>query len=91
VSSTDEVWANLTVPVCTVAGQQPVSRQTLERGEGVDEIIYIDLVRAHAARSTTTAGTAPARPGRSLGILNTGGIGAATAFGAAPTITNTSR
>jgi HK97 family phage major capsid protein len=89
VSSTDEVWTNLTVPVCTVAGQAPVSRQTLERGQGMDEVIYQDLVRAHAAQVDNYCWNGSGSSGQSLGLLNTSGIGAATAFGAAPTITNT--
>ncbi len=32
VSSTDEVWANVTLPVATIAGQATPSRQSLERG-----------------------------------------------------------
>jgi hypothetical protein len=41
VQNTDEVWANLTVPVATIAGQQDVSRQSLERGTpGIDQLIY---------------------------------------------------
>lgn len=85
VSNTDEVWANLTVPVCTVAGQQQVSRQTLERGSQMDEIIFSDLVRAHAARKDFLVINGSGSSGQPLGLLNTSGIGAATAFGAAPT------
>jgi hypothetical protein len=90
VSSTDEVWANLSVPVTTVAGQQQVSRQSLERGEGVDEIIFMDLARAHGAQVDNMVINGSGTSGQPLGILNTSGIGAATAFGAAPTATNTS-
>jgi HK97 family phage major capsid protein len=90
VSSTDEVWANLTVPVTTVAGQQQVSRQSLERGEGVDEIIFMDLARAHGAQVDNMVINGSGTSGQPLGILNTSGIGAATAFGAAPTAANTS-
>jgi HK97 family phage major capsid protein len=88
VSSTDEVWANLTVPVTTIAGQQAVSRQTLERGEAVDEIIYVDLARAYAANVDNQVINGTGASNQVLGILNTGGINAATAFGAAVTPTN---
>lgn len=89
VQNTDEVWANLTVPVVTVAGQQQVSRQLLDRGTpGMDAIIYGDLARAYHAEldRQTIAGTGTG--GTMLGLQNTAGIGAATAFGAAPTVTN---
>ena len=90
VSSTDQVWTNLTVPVCTVAGQQPVSRQSLERGENVDEIIFMDLARAHGAQVDNYVINGSGASGQPLGILNTSGIGAATAFGAVPAAANTS-
>jgi HK97 family phage major capsid protein len=83
VSSTDEVWSNLSVPVVTIAGQQDVSRQSLERGSGVDALIYTDLVRAYAANVDTQIISGSGSAGQVLGILNTAGIGAATAFGAA--------
>ncbi|WP_235780855.1 phage major capsid protein [Sinomonas notoginsengisoli] len=82
VSSTDEVWANLTVPVVTIAGAQDVSRQSLERGAGVDQLIYMDLVKAYAAAEDTQIINGSGAAGQALGILNTAGIGAATAFGA---------
>jgi HK97 family phage major capsid protein len=90
VSSTDEVWSNLTVPVATIAGQQQVSRQSLERGEGVDEIIFMDLARAHGAQVDNMVINGSGSSGQPLGILNTVGIGAATAFAAAPSAANVS-
>ncbi|MCX2746702.1 phage major capsid protein [Arthrobacter sp. MI7-26] len=83
VSSTDEVWGNLSVPVVTVAGQQDVSRQSLERGTGVDQLIYTDLVKAYATAVDGQILSGTGSSGQALGIMNTGGIGAATAFGAA--------
>jgi HK97 family phage major capsid protein len=90
VSSTDEVWANLTVPVCTVAGQQQVSRQSLERGSSMDAIIFQDLARAHGAQVDNYIINGSGASGQPLGILNTAGIGAATAFGAVPGAANSS-
>lgn len=85
VSETDESWLNLTVPVNTVAGQQPVSRQALERGEQMDTIIFGDLTRAHAAKVDNLVMNGSGASNQPLGALSTAGIGAATAFGAAPT------
>ena len=86
VSNTDEVWANINVPVCTVAGQAPVSRQALERGEpALDQLIGLDLTGAYASAVDNYVINGSGSSGQPLGILNTAGIGAATAFGAAPT------
>lgn len=90
VSSTDEVWSNLTIPVCTVAGQQQISRQALERGESMDAIVFQDLARAHGAQVDNYVINGSGASGQPLGILNTAGIGAATAFGAAAGAANSS-
>ncbi len=89
VSATDEVWANLTVPVVTIAGGAAVSRQSLERGTpGMDRLIMSDLAGAYAAELDRQVITGTGASGQMLGVLNTAGINAATAFGAAPTATN---
>jgi len=89
VSSTDEVWANVTLPVATIAGQQIVSRQSLERGTpGLDQLIYMDLAGAYAAALDSQLLTGSGSSGQVLGVQNTSSINAATAFGAAPTATN---
>lgn len=85
VSNTDEVWADLTIPVRTISGQQDVSRQSLERGYGMDDLIYTDLAKAYAAALDVQVISGSGSSGQCLGILNTGGINAATLFGAAPT------
>lgn len=82
VSNTDEEWTDLTIPVRTIAGQQDVSRQVLERGTGNDQLIYLDLARAYGARLGTQVINGSGSAGQVKGILNTAGIGAATAFGA---------
>jgi HK97 family phage major capsid protein len=89
ISNTDEVWADLTVPVVTIAGEQDVSRQLLERGTaGIDRIIYTDLVRAYAAELDRNTLYGSGAAGEMLGALQTAGIFAATVLGAAPTPTN---
>jgi len=86
VSNTTQVWANVTVPVATIAGQQDVSRQALERGTpGIDALIYMDLVGAHAVALDGQALDGSGASGQMLGVLNTSGIGTSTAFGAAAT------
>lgn len=86
VSSTDEVWANVTVNVATVAGQQQLSRQSLERGTpGLDSLVYMDLAGAYGVAVDNQVLNGTGSSGQTLGILNTSGINQATAFGAAAT------
>jgi len=86
VSSTDEVWANLTVNVNTVAGQQDVSRQSIERGiPGLDGLIYRDLAGAYAAEVDRQVIAGSGASNQALGIFSTAGVNQATAFGAAAT------
>ncbi|MGI5293265.1 phage major capsid protein [Nonomuraea polychroma] len=54
VSETDIDDTTISIPVRTAAGQQTVSRQALERGTGVEEVILDDLFRAYASRIDTT-------------------------------------
>lgn len=88
VSNTDEAWTDLTVPVRTISGQADISRQALERGSGVDQLIYNDLTRAYMAQVGTQVISGTGASGQVLGILNTAGIGAMTAFGAPVSPTN---
>ncbi|GAA4358443.1 phage major capsid protein [Angustibacter luteus] len=86
LQNTDEVWANLTVPVVTIGGQQDVSRQALERGApGIDEIVYLDLAGAYQAELDRQVINGSGASNQMLGILQTAGINAATAYGAAIT------
>jgi HK97 family phage major capsid protein len=83
VDNTDQVWADVQVNVQTIAGQQDVSRQSLERGTpGLDSLIYLDLSGAYSVNvdSQTIAGTGTG----TKGIQNAGG-NQSTAFTAAAT------
>jgi HK97 family phage major capsid protein len=46
VSNTDADDTLLTINVRTVAGQQDISRQAIERGTGIDSFILADLIRS---------------------------------------------
>lgn len=86
LQNTDEVWANLTVPVATIGGQQDVSRQSLERGmPGIDAIVYSDLARAYHAELDRQVVAGSGASGQMLGMMNTASTAQSTAFGAAPT------
>lgn len=89
MSNTDEVWGNVTVPVATIAGQQQVSRQSIERGTpGLDALIYLDLAGAYQSALDTQLWSGSGSSGQVLGVQNTSSINAATAFGAAPSGVN---
>jgi HK97 family phage major capsid protein len=86
ISNTDDAFTNLNLNVSTVAGYQGVSRQSLERGyPGLDQLIETDLAGAYASAVDNYVINGTGASGQTLGFLNTAGIGAATAFGAAPT------
>ena len=88
ISQTDEVWSNVTVPVATVAGQQIVSRQSLERGTpGLAELIYADLAGAYGTEVDRQVINGTGASGQMLGYMNTASVYQATAFGAAATPT----
>lgn len=88
VSSTDQVFADLTLPVATVAGQQDVSRQSLERGApGLDSLIFADILGAYFSAQEAQILTGSGTAGQVLGIQNTPGIGQAAAYTAAATAT----
>ena len=87
-SNTDEVWSALTSGVVTLTGQQLLSRQLLERAPGVDQLVFADLAAAYNEQLDVQVLSGSGTSGQMLGILNTAGIGQATAFGAAVTAVN---
>lgn len=80
VSNTDAALTDLTVPVITIAGQQDPSRQLLERGVGIDTLLYGDLIGAYNVALDAQVLTGSGAAGQALGILNTAGVNQATAF-----------
>jgi len=87
VSNQPTVITDLTIPVVTIAGQQDVSRQALERGSGVDSLIFADLVASYAVSLDAQVISGTGAGGQMLGILNTAGITQVSAFAAAATTT----
>jgi HK97 family phage major capsid protein len=68
----------LTVPVITVAGQQDVSRQALERGQGIDTLLFADLVSSFSVSVDREVLDGTGVGGHAVGISSTGGIQAVT-------------
>lgn len=76
----------LTVDVRTIAGQQDVSRQALERGTMIDEVVIGDLVSDYALKLDTSIIADDGTGGTHLGILATSAINAVTYTDASPTV-----
>ena len=71
VSNTTIVTDTLSVPVRTFAGQQVVSRQAVERGTGIADIILADLFAEYATKTNVSAISGDGSGGGHYGILNT--------------------
>lgn len=86
VTEQDPAVTDLTIPVVTVAGQVNPSRQSIERGVDVDEILWNDLAAAYAVSVDVEVISGTGTGGRALGILNTGGITQMSPYTAAVTM-----
>jgi len=86
VQETDIDDTLLTINVRTYAGQQDVSRQSLERSEMVDMIVYADLVEEYHTVLDSAVINADGTSGTHLGVRSTGSIEAVTYTDASPTV-----
>jgi HK97 family phage major capsid protein len=75
----------LTVNVRTIAGQQDVSRQAIDRSTGADDIVIADLVSAYNTNLDNQILNADGTSGTHLGIRSTVGIVAVTYTDTTPT------
>ena len=85
VSETDSDDTLLTVNVRTIAGQQDISRQAVERGTGIDSFIAQDLVRAWHTNLDNQILNGAGTSGTILGLDGSGG-NAITYTSASPTV-----
>lgn len=86
VQETDIDDTLLTVNVRTIAGQQDVSRQALERGTMIDSVVMGDLAADYAVKLDTSIISDDGTAGTHLGILSTSGINTVTYTDATPTV-----
>lgn len=88
VSETNMDDTLLSVPVITVAGQQTASRQSLERGTNIEQIIMGDLVRAWHTSLDAQAIYGSGSSGQAKGIYTTldGGANEIAYTDASPTV-----
>ena len=63
--------SDLVVPVRTFAGQQVVSRQTIDRGTGIADILLGDLYQQYATKTNVSAISGDGSGGGHYGVLNT--------------------
>ena len=73
VQETDSDDTLLTVNVRTIAGQQDISRQAIERGTGIDSFIVGDLIRAWHTNLNSQALNGAGTSGTILGLDGSGG------------------
>ena len=85
VSNTDADDTLLTINVRTVAGQQDISRQAIERGTGIDSFILADLIRSWHTTLDNQCLNGDGTSGTVLGLDASGG-NAITYTSASPTV-----
>ena len=86
VSNTNADDTLLTVNVRTIAGQQDISKQAIERGTGIDQFIIQDLIRGWHTTLDDQIINGDGAAGAMVGIRNTAGINSVTFTEASPTV-----
>jgi HK97 family phage major capsid protein len=86
VSETNADDTLLTIDVRTIAGQQDLSKQVIERGSGVDAFVVQDLIRAWHTTLDNQILNGSGVSGQILGLASTPGINTVTYTDAAPTV-----
>lgn len=87
LQTTDATTAILTVPVCTVAGYNDLSRQIVERSDpGFDQIVIEDLLADYNKKVNQYVVNGSGSAGQPLGILNVSGFNAITFTTGSPTV-----
>lgn len=71
VSNTTFTESDLVVPVRTFAGQQVVSRQSVDRGDGIANILLQDLFADYATKTDAASIAGAGTGGSHFGVLNT--------------------
>jgi HK97 family phage major capsid protein len=88
ISDTNADDTLLTVNVRTIAGQQNISKQAIERGTGIDQFIIQDLIRGWHTTLDDQIINGDGTLGSILGIRSTTGINDITYNEASPTAEN---
>jgi HK97 family phage major capsid protein len=88
VSETNADDTLLTINVRTIAGQQDISKQAIERGTGIDQFVIQDLIRGWHTTLDDQIINGDGTSGSILGIRSTTGINDITYNEASPTAEN---
>lgn len=86
VAETDMDDTVLTVNVRTYAGQQDVSRQAIERGTLVEDVVVADLVADYHSKLDAAILVGDGTAGTHVGVLNTAGTHSVTYTDSSPTV-----
>lgn len=86
VSNTNSDDTLLTIDVRTIAGQQDLSKQVIERGTGVDAFVVQDLIRGWHTTLDNQILNGSGASGEMLGIDQTSGTNAVTFTSGSPTV-----
>lgn len=87
VSSTDMGTSSVTATVKTIAGQQDIARQLLDRSTpGIDQVIFDDLTRDYATKLDVQVLNGSGAGANATGILNVASINTSTYTDATPTV-----
>ena len=86
ISNTNADDTLLTVNVRTIAGQQDISKQAIERGTGIDTFIIQDLIRGWHTTLDNQILNGSGNSGEIVGLTNTSGINTITYTDASPTV-----
>lgn len=70
----DYTVEDLTIPLVTIFGGVDTSRQSIERGVGVDDLLMQDLMEEYAVKIDTQAFTADGTNGQHYGMISTTGV-----------------
>ena len=85
ISNTNADDTLLTVNVRTIAGQQDISKQAIERGTGIDQFIIQDLIRGWHTTLDDQILNGTGNSGQILGITDTSGVNTVAFNEASPT------
>lgn len=86
ISNTNADDTLLTVDVRTIAGQQDISKQAIERGTGIDTFIVADLIRGWHTTLDNQILNGTGASGQMLGLNDTPGVTAITYNDGSPTV-----
>lgn len=86
VSNTDPDDTLLAAPIATIAGYVDMSRQAIERGALVEQVVFADLAADYNSKLDAQVINGSGSSGQHTGVLNVGSINTITYTDASPTV-----